>query len=406
MEKNKTYKPTTAKDRIVVLDALRGFALVGIIFANILSWSGIKFLPIEEIKSFGDFNTDVTLYKYLHFFVDTKFYTIFSLLFGIGFSLQFKKADIIPGFIPMYIRRLTILLFIGAVHAVFWSGDILVLYALMGFVLITLRNLSLRQTLTLAIILLLIPIITDIIAMYTIAGDIQVLPKVALKVYPDMTPNEVVAGFQSGDFLTTLKTNWHNLYWRYYDFIPSGRPFKVLSLFLLGFYLFKSNWFIEKAPKFKTFILFAIIGLSFTQLSIYMNGSITKFSKDWYNVSFKLIHDIGQTTLAISYVSLLSILVNQFPKFILWDLLKNYGRMSMTSYIGHTVLGIIVFYPMIGWGYFGTLSLTNVFEIAALLLVIQVAFSTIWFKFFAFGPIEWAWKCLTYKKIFPLRIKK
>ena len=137
-----------------------------------------------------------------------------------------------------------------------------------------------------------------------------------------------------------------------------------------------------------------------------MNGSITKFSKDWYNVSFKLIHDIGQTTLAISYVSLLSILVNQFPKFILWDLLKNYGRMSMTSYIGHTVLGIIVFYPMIGWGYFGTLSLTNVFEIAALLLVIQVAFSTIWFKFFAFGPIEWAWKCLTYKKIFPLRIKK
>ena len=406
MTETKSYTPTTGKNRIVVLDALRGFSLIGIIFANILSWSGIKFLPIEEIKTFGDFANDVALYKFLHFFVDTKFYTIFSLLFGIGFSLQFKKADITPGFIPMYLRRLTILFFIGLLHATFWSGDILVLYALMGFVLITLRNLSTKQLLLASIISLLTPLFFDVIFMYTIAETAPVVAKTALKVYPDVSPEEVVAAFQSGDFVTTLKINFHNLYWRYYDFIPSGRPFKVLGLFLLGFYLYKSNWFIDKAPKLKTLLTFAVVGLSFTWISIYIGGSVAKFSNNWGDVLFKVIHDLGQIPLAISYISLLSILVKAFPNFVAWKLLKNYGRMSMTSYIGHTVLGIIVFYPMIAWGYFGKLSLTSVFEIALLLLVIQITFSTIWFKFFAFGPIEWAWKCATYKKMFPLRIEK
>ena len=118
---SENLKPTGKKDRIVVLDVLRGFALVGILFANILSWSGIKFMPIDDIIALGDFKIDTLLYKLLKFFVDTKFYTIFSLLFGIGFSLQFSKNKNTPGFIPMYLRRLTILFFIGCIHA--FSGQ-------------------------------------------------------------------------------------------------------------------------------------------------------------------------------------------------------------------------------------------------------------------------------------------
>ena len=72
-------------DRIEILDIIRGFALVGILFANILSWSGIKFLPYEDILELGNAEVDAELYQYLKFFVDTKFYTLFSLLFGVGF---------------------------------------------------------------------------------------------------------------------------------------------------------------------------------------------------------------------------------------------------------------------------------------------------------------------------------
>lgn len=77
--------------------------------------------------------------------------------------------------------------------------------------------------------------------------------------------------------------------------------------------------------------------------------------------------------------------------------------MSLTSYIGHSVLGILVFYPVIGLPYFGKLSLEYVYYVALAILLFQFTFSVLWFKWFKFGPIEWAWRCLTYKKLFPIR---
>lgn len=398
-------KPVSKKERIVVLDVLRGFALIGILFANILSWSGIKFMPIAEIKALGDFSSDLFLYKLLKYSVDTKFYTIFSLLFGIGFSLQISKYKDTPGFIPQYRRRLSLLFIIGVIHAIFWSGDILTLYALVGFILILFRNMKTENFLKLSIGLLLVPIILDVTYMLTFANQLQTVPKIALKVYPDMMPAEIVTAFQSGEFFTTLKTNFHNLVWRWFDFIPSGRPFKILALFLLGFYFYKTDFFNDFATKWKNFLLLFVIGLLFTNISINLGGSIAKFSRDWVNVSYKVLHEIGQFALAISYMSLLTILVNKYPKFFVWNLLKNYGRMSLTSYIGQTVIGIFVFYPIIAFGLFATLSLTDVYIISLFVLAFQITFSILWFKFFAFGPVEYLWRCAIHKKWFPLKNK-
>ncbi len=389
--------------RIVLLDVIRGFALVGILFANILSWSGIKFLPFETIKSFGNFTADSTIYHYLKFFVDTKFYTIFSLLFGIGFSLQISKNLDNPAFPAFYARRLILLLFIGTFHALLWSGDILMLYALMGLIILAMRNFTEKQVLISAIVLFFTPLILDIIFMYTFASDIQSLPKTALKVYPDMTPEQIVAGFQSTNFLTVFKTNFHNIIWRWYDFIPTGRPFKVLGLFLLGSYLYSSGYFQETVSKVKTLILWLVIGVGFTFLAMNLNSSVAAFSKSWDSIVYKLVHEIGQIAMALSYISIIAVLLKKFANFFLWDILKAYGRMSLTSYIGHSVLGIIVFYPIIGFSFFGKLSLENVYYIAVAILLFQLTFSVLWFKWFKFGPIEWAWRCLTYKKLFPIR---
>ena len=389
-------------NRIELLDVIRGFALVGILFANILSWSGIKFLPFDVIESFGNIEIDTKLYRVLKFFVDTKFYTIFSLLFGIGFSLQITKNKDNPAFPPLYFRRLVLLLLIGLTHALIWSGDILMLYALMGFVLLGLRNISEKSVLKLSVILFLTPLFLDIVYMYTFSRDLAELPRTALKVYPDMSPEEVVAGFQSMNFLTVLKTNFHNIVWRWYDFIPSGRPFKILALFLLGSYLYSSGYFEGKVRKWKTLFIWLILGISFTSLAMTLKGGISAFSKDWFNILYKFIHEIGQVTLALSYISLLAILLEKLPKLYLWDALKAYGRMSLTSYIGQTILGVIAFYPIIGFSYHGSLSLQQIFYIGLIILVFQILFSILWFKWFKFGPIEWAWRCMTYKKLFPI----
>jgi len=395
-------KPTTQKDRIVVLDVLRGFALVGILFANILSWSGLKFMPIAHIEALGDFHVDVILYKLLKFFVDTKFYTIFSILFGIGFSLQFARNKNTAGFIPMYIRRLGILLVIGMIHAFFWSGDILTLYAIMGFLLILFRNVEPSNLLKYSVVLLALPIVFDIIFMFTVNHETAHATKTALTVYNDMTPDEVVAGFQSGNWDTTIKTNLHNLKWRWFAFIPSGRPFKVLGLFILGFYLYSTGFFNKIGKQWKAFFAFMIIGTVFTTLSILIGGSVAKFPTEWKNIGHNILHEIGQVSLSLSYMVLLTILVNRFKNFFVWDLLKNYGRKSMSSYLGHTFINILIFYPVIAWGLFATQSLKNVYLIAVGVLTFQLVFSWVWLKFFAFGPIEWLWKCLTYGKWFPI----
>lgn len=90
-----SLQPTQPKERVVFLDILRGFALMGILFANILSWSGLKFIPIEDIIAMGNVAVDQKLYHALLFFVDTKFYSIFSILFGVGFFCRFQEIRII-----------------------------------------------------------------------------------------------------------------------------------------------------------------------------------------------------------------------------------------------------------------------------------------------------------------------
>jgi len=406
MEKNNSnlnIKPTRAKDRIVFLDVLRGFALVGIIFANSLSWSGLKFLPFTEIELLGNLATDKILYNLLQFFVDTKFYTLFSLLFGVGFYMQYSKSGHKEGFNTMYLRRLAILFVIGMVHALIWSGDILTLYALMGVLLWSLRKLPSAAMFRLAIILYGFPLILDIIYMYTFAQDLPTCTKTALKTYSDMSPENIVAGFQSESYWEVFKTNFHNLLWRWYDFIPSGRPFKVLGLFLLGFYLHKKQFLTVTGKQLKYMLPLFLTGILFTGFAAWMDGGVSSFSKTWSNVLYKFVHEIGQVTLGISYICILSKLVDLFPRFLLFTWLKNYGRQSMSSYLGHTFIGIFIFYPFFAFGYFGQLSLQSVFEVIAGAVVFQFILCAIWFRYFSFGPIEWLWRCATYGKWFPLR---
>ena len=358
-------QPTKAKDRVIFLDVLRGFALVGILFANILSWSGIKFIPFEDIIELGNAETDAELYQYLKFFVDTKFYTLFSLLFGVGFYLQISKNRDNPEFPGLYMKRLSLLLLIGLCHMLVWSGDILTLYALMGMILLALRMVPVSKALTIGLVLYFFPILLDIVYMNTFVPDLPTLAKTALKVYPDILPELVTSAFQSTKLSEVFQMNLHNVFWRWYDFIPSGRPLKVLGLFFIGYFLYSQDFFTVHAKKWKYIIIFLTVGLTFTGFSMYLKGSVASFSKDWVDLGDKLIHEIAQLSLSLSYVCILSRLVDRFPKFFIFNWLKNYGRMSLTSYLGHTFFGILIFYPIIAWGFFGLLTLEQVYYIAS-----------------------------------------
>jgi uncharacterized protein len=401
-------KPASSKKRIEVIDALRGFAILGILLANILSWSGIKFLPLDSLRKLPSFDTDLFVYHLNGIFVDTKFYTIFSLLFGIGFYLQFNKnRNNQSVFMPIYYRRLMFLMLFGAIHMFFWSGDILFIYALVGFVFVQFRNKSNKFIFNLAVISFITPLFIEIIMLYAAPGYMVPDQKLALKTYIDMSPQQVTEPFINGSFWDVIKINFHNLKWRWFDLLPSGRLFKILAFFLLGFYLMSTNYFIEKAYSVKRLAVYLLIGLSFTFLSKsnYIHGSMANFSSNWNNVLYKLLFSFGQVNLSFAYISILTIAYKSSIGKKLMLGLKYVGRMSFSSYLSHTIFGIIIFYPF-AFGYFGKFSLWQLEVMAIIIYIFQVLIAKIWLSYFDFGPLEWLWRSLTYKEVLPIKSKK
>lgn len=398
-------EPVSKKKRIEILDVIRGFAIFGIIIANIQSWSGYKFIPFDllETLAYYDYNT---IGKYLFmFFIDTKFYTLFSLLFGIGFYIQFHKfRDDQAPFLKTYRRRLLFLILFGAIHAFFWSGDILLIYGAVGLILIYFRNFSHKALLISSVFFYYVWLAYDIVfALFY--PEVMNFPSTAYKTYIDISPADLTAIFQNGSFVEVLQANWHNLYWRYIDLIPSGRVTKVLAIFILGFYLMSIDYFNAYARSIKLLSFYLITGIAFTYVSYEIGGSMSSFSHDLKNVGFKTLAATGQVLLAMSYIHILAILDEKAFFKKAFHLFAYVGRMSFTNYLMHTLMGFLVFYPFFG-GLFGTMGLVEITIVALALYAVQVIFSMIWLKYFSFGPLEWGWRCLTYKKVFPIMRKK
>lgn len=248
--------PVTGKNRVEILDVIRGFAIFGIVIANIQSWSGYKFIPFEVMQTLPYYDLNATLKYLFMFFVDTKFYTLFALLFGIGFYLQFNRyRDNQDSFMQTYRRRLGFLIMFGAIHSFFWSSDILLIYGVVALVFVLFRNLKPATIFKLSIFFYFSWLSYEIIfALFF--PDVESYAIIAYKTYPDISPHDLTYIFQHGTFFEVLRANWHNLYCRYVDLIPSGRLTKVLALFLLGFYLMSIDYFTKYARSFKLFLFF------------------------------------------------------------------------------------------------------------------------------------------------------
>ena len=397
-----TLGPVTQNKRVEILDVIRGFAIFGILLANIQSWSGYKFIPFEHLANLPHYDYNEILHYLFMFFIDTKFYSLFSILFGIGFYIQFnKQRDNQAPFLSMYRRRLAFLMLFGAIHSFFWSGDILLIYGAVGFVFILFRNLQENTILKLSIFFYFSWLLYDVVFALFFPQFFSYEMR-AYKTYPDITPEELTSIFQNGTFMEVLHANWHNLYYRYVDLIPSGRLTKILALFLLGFYLMSSGYFHKYASSVKLFVFYFVGGVFFTFVAYEIGGSMASFSHNLTNVAYKAIAVTGQILLALSYINLLSILYQHAVTKKVLNLFSYVGRTSFSNYLMHTLFGYLIFYPFFG-GLFGQVSLVQLFFLAIGLYAFQVVFSYVWLKFFRFGLLEWVWRCLTYAKLFPLK---
>lgn len=408
---NQDVSPIRSDERSNILDVLRGFALLGIILANYPVHSLYVFQSPETINAMPTADIDNIL-KYIHFaFIDGKFYTIFSLLFGIGFSIILhKRGEKEQVTLKLFYRRIIILLLIGLVHALLlWDGDILVLYALLGLLLPLFRNASDKTLLILIPVLLFSPLLFDTLRVLT---DGRVDPAlffqriaftVAAKsgITDTNYRNWLVVNDSYSD---VIEWNKSGFFFRWNMLFGTNRLPKVFALFLLGLYVGRKRIFAllpEHRPLLRKVQRYSLlVGLPATIGHAY-------FQNDQYFIPAPislldtLFYALSVVPMGLFYASSISLL-------FLWPhwqkklmVFAPVGRMALTNYIGQTICGTLVFYGY-GWGLGATTGLVYIWLIALAVFLLQIVFSHFWLRYFQYGPLEWLWRQLTYGKWLPL----
>ncbi len=395
-----------AVQRTTLLDALRGFALFGVVWSNYAFLSTWIILDPEAQAALPGAWLDAVLIPFHDILIDGKFYSIFSLLFGIGFGFFLDKGGSGQA---RFVRRMLLLLLIGVLHLRFlWAGDILSLYAILGLLLPLFRRVSDRALLIIATVLLLSPIAVDAGRVLT---DDVFYP--ASPIVTALDAEAAVNGSRSDAWRAVSAGGWKEFaticerFWlfRIWIIVDSNRPQKVLALFLIGLWIARRKLFADPAQHSELLqrVMSAgfTIGLPFCVLNWHSINHLPRLPEAQGLVN-TISYTFGVVPLALAYVSgfaLLWIDPRWQQRFLV---LAPMGRMALTNYLMQTVIGIIIFYG-IGFGLGGKVSMVGFESIALTVFIVQVLWSHWWLKRFNFGPMEWLWRSLTYGKAMVMR---
>ncbi len=404
---NTDIGPVSIRERIEILDVLRGLAVCGILIGNIQWFSGYGAMP-PDLANAAPLYDQVTQFL-VHFFIEGKFYSIFSFLFGFGFALQIARAeDRGDTNASLFKRRLVWLLVIGLLHAyLLWAGDILSIYALMGFILILFRKKSNESLLKWALILIAVPIVT------------YILLYAAFLVF---APADATAGFATArleQWNSTVRSVTGGSYWdivsnynlnyivgRYLGLIFQMRLPKILAMFLLGMYAHRigvfQNLHAHSALIKRVLIYGSILGFIGNIAMAGLAGNEAPFPPSPMALAGVIGYAFGVPALALFIIALVATLWQREGWRNVLTILAPVGRMALTNYLLQTVICVTLFYGY-GFGLFGKLGALQATLVALAIFAMQIVLSSIWLRYFSYGPMEWIWRQLTYGRRLGLR---
>jgi len=343
------------------LDALRGLALGGIALVNLTWFTGYAVLDPAASAALSTASLDGVVRAAIHVLVDAKLYSLFALLFGIGYGLVHRRLG--PG---GWYRRMGVLLVIGALHAnLMWFGDILGFYALVGIALPLTRRLSRRGLVLVALACLVAPVVLH-----------AVMPPVERA----LGPSVVLDAFAQGSYGEMLVANAAFLKMRWVLALEEGRLFKIAGMVLLGIYVERRGIVARPAahrPWLGRVALWGVaIGLP-VELARAVLGPSGGLAV--------LMAAVGVPALAVAYAAAFAL----WP----WRGLAPAGRMSLTFYLLQSASGIGLFYGC-GLGGWGSVGPTLIVVFAGAQLWIFVRLGRWWFARFERGPVEALWRRL------------
>jgi uncharacterized protein len=384
-----------ASTRITTIDALRGFALLGILFAHFIYWHSGGPLPqiIYEPGRYGIASGIVSGINGI--FIFGKFYTFFAFLFGLSFYLQMqsmqKKGE---NFTLRYSWRLLILLAIGIIHQTFWMGDILSIYAIIGFALLPIRKMRDKALL-----------ITGILLVLNVPGKIWEAFKFFFIHYkqPDdggKLANDYFNMILHGNIYDVVTVNWRGLENKFFFQVSSGRLLITLGFFVLGMYTGRRKWFesagnskpiFKKICKGTGFIVLATVLIALALVGINALLKLNWEQNPVVGYFFGILFDINSAAMVLFYISGLTMLMYRRRWQSVLYKLAPVGKMALTSYLAQTVFGLFLFYH-IGLGLASKTTPAWNWVIAIVIYALQVMITRWWFKYFKYGPVEWLWR--------------
>jgi uncharacterized protein len=406
------WLPTQPDERIALIDVLRGLALFGIIAANMRGFAG-PLATYFQTDLLWKSTTDFWVQAVIDAFVQGKFITIFAFLFGVGFAVQFTRAERRQSkFVRIYVRRLLALLFIGALHQLLlWWGDILVSYALSGSLLIPFRKRQNKTILIWALVMMLLPVMGA--AGYCVYGYFrpdspqkiaeQQKERVENRKKTEAEVEKTVKLYQASGYGTIFQRRLGEL-----KHENSSQPAVIvytLPIFLLGFWVWRRGVFqnpeAHRDLLKKGLIVGAIVGIpaniAFVWLSHLPSGQTHVGPPTAMMVAGFALLIFGRPVLSMSYICAIALLFqkeNWRRRMLPFGAI---GRTALSNYLLQSTVCTTLFFGY-GGGLFGKLSLAWLLVPTVVIYGLQVPLSNWWLDHYRFGPAEWAWRWMTYGK--------
>jgi len=399
-------QPTQSNERIVSLDVLRGFAVLGILVVNLQAFSMIEVAFFNPV-TFGNFEgINKLTWIIIHVFFEMKFMAVFSTLFGAGIVLFTTRLEAKGNYsLKIHFRRIGWLLLFGMAHAyLLWHYDVLVCYAICGMWVVFMRNWNPKKLLITGLIFFsigsIIYIVIGLIIPHLGEENIAFIVN-TLNPGADLIQNEVEA----------LQGSWiEQMPFR----IESAITVQVFSLvqwnwragglMLLGMALYK--WGIlsaEKSTKFYIKLSVYCLIIGFLLVSWGLKSDLDKnfhmpesfFLTSQYNYW-------GSLFISLGYIGLIMLMVKANILNLLKKSLQAVGQMAFTNYLMQSIICTFIFYGH-GFGLFGKVDRAEQMIYVAAIFLLQMIYSPFWLNYFKYGPFEWAWRSLTYWKIQPIK---
>ncbi|WP_212932036.1 DUF418 domain-containing protein [Brevibacillus halotolerans] len=376
------------RQRITVVDGIRGVSLLGILMANMLIFQ-YGLWGKDQLHLFSPSLLDISTYSFLKLMVEGSFMPIFTFLFGFSMvklkeSLERRDCK----YKRYFIRRFLFLILIGVLHSTYlWEGDILFFYGMSGLALLLFVNRTKKTLLIWGSILLLLPALL-VIGSGENVTDAKMFPSDKLEQYVKQT--QIINSSGTYTEIKAYRNASHDLGISDEEIVAIMLIAPVLTtpMFLLGMYAAKAGWFVNSNEKrsfyVKRALFFLPAGLLLKSLPSVCSGS-------WSGIGDLL----GPSFLSFGYIFLIALLLSILSQTRWFTYFECVGKLSMTNYVMQTVICTTIFYGY-GLGLFGKIGILSGILLSLLIFSLQVVASFWYLRFFTCGPIERLLRMWTY----------